>query len=125
MRDSLEFLFRQRGYVVLAAQNGAEALARAAENEIDGAIVDVNMPGMNGIDVCRALRTQAAGRGRNIAVWIMTGARTLELSRQATEAGALALFGKPFDLAELFQHFEAALGPQALPKPVADVLDEL
>ncbi len=110
VRDSLRFLFLRRGYDVRVAENGAEGLAIAGGQVIDAAIVDVNMPGMNGIDVCRALREQATAAGRSIPVWIMTGARTPDVERRAAEAGALAVLGKPFDFADLFRQFDEKLG---------------
>lgn len=125
VRDALLFLFRQRGYEVLLAENGEQGLALAAKSSVDGAFIDVNMPGMNGIEVCRLLRQQIAPQGRPPAVWIMTGARTMELQRQALEAGALALLGKPFDLEDVFRQLQEVLGPQELPPPAPDVLDQL
>lgn len=106
VRESLKFLLLRRGYIVLIAEGGREALALSAQHPVDGALVDVNMPEMNGIEVCRALRQQATAAGREIAVWMMTGARTSEVLKQAREAGALDLFGKPFDLPALYRRFE-------------------
>jgi CheY-like chemotaxis protein len=125
VRDSLRFLLMRRGYTVLLAENGAEGIALAAQGQATGALVDVNMPGMNGIDVCRALKEQAAAHQRSLAVWVMTGARTPELLRLATEAGALALLGKPFDFPDLYQRFDEVLGKQEPPSPESDVLDQL
>lgn len=125
VRESLRFLLLRRGYTVHVAENGRDGIALAASGNIDGALVDVNMPGMNGVEVCRALREQAAARGQSIAVWMMTGARTQELGKQALEAGALALLGKPFDFGDLFRRFDETLGPVQPPKPQPDVLDEL
>ena len=115
VRDSLRFLFLRRGYEVLVAENGMVGLALAAQNRVDAAMVDVNMPGMNGVDVCRGLLEQATGTGRPMAVWIMTGARTPELEKRAHEAGALALLGKPFDFAELFRQMDEKLGVPPIP----------
>jgi CheY-like chemotaxis protein len=117
VRESLRFLLRRRGYEVLTAESGAEAIALAAQHPVDGAIVDVNMPGMNGIEVCRALREQAAAAGRSIAVWMMTGARTPELIKRAELVGALAVLGKPFDHEELFQQLDSKLGPPPSGEP--------
>lgn len=106
VRESLKFLLVRRGFSVLVAEDGYEALRIAAEHPIDGAMVDVNMPGMNGIEVCRALRERAAATGREIAIWMMTGGRSPELVRLSREAGALDLLGKPFDLPALYRRFE-------------------
>lgn len=106
VRESLKFLLLRRGYSVLVAEDGPEALALAGQHVVDGALVDVNMPGMNGIEVCRHLRQNAAAAGREIAVWMMTGARTPEVVQLARAAGALELLGKPFDLHALYRRFE-------------------
>ncbi len=106
VRESLKFLLLRRGYNVLVAEDGPEALKLAEQHVVDGAMVDVNMPGMNGIEVCRALNQRAAASGRAIAVWMMTGARTPETVKLAREAGALDLFGKPFDLPALYRRFD-------------------
>jgi CheY-like chemotaxis protein len=115
VRESLRFLFLRRGYDVLVAESGAEGIALASQHHVDAAMVDVNMPGMNGVDVCRALREQATAAGRSIVVWMMTGARTPDVAKRAQEAGAVALFGKPFDFADLFRQFDEKLGPMTEP----------
>lgn len=106
VRESLRFLFQRRDYEVVVAADGAQGLALAAQRAFDCAMVDVNMPGLNGIEVCRRLHEQARATDHPIAVWVMTGARTPELARRAVEAGAIALLGKPFDLPELFRRLE-------------------
>jgi DNA-binding response OmpR family regulator len=106
VRESLRFMLLRRGYAVFVAENGMEGLAVAEQHTIDGAMVDVNMPGMNGIEVCRGLHEQAAARGHEISVWVMTGARTPEITKLALEAGAIEVLSKPFELAALFRRFE-------------------
>lgn len=115
VRESLRFLLSRRGYNVVVAEDGPEAVRLAAEHVIDGAMVDVNMPGMNGITVCRTLHEHAATAGRRIAVWLMSGVRTTNVLAQGREAGALDLLCKPFDVASLFRQFDqafAALPPE-------------
>ena len=110
VRESLRFLFEHRGYVTAVASGGAEALALAGQRAFDGAIIDVNMPGMNGLALCRNLQARAAETGQELAVWMMTGARTTDLAKAATEAGALALLAKPFDFDDLFRRFNERFG---------------
>ncbi len=125
VRDSLQLLFERRGYTVLSAANGFEALDLGARHAIDGAIIDVNMPGMSGLAVCRTLRTRASEAGWNLPVWMMTGARTPELERAARESGALAVLTKPFDYAELFTRFDEQLGGPPTPPPAEASADTL
>ena len=106
VRDILQMVLSRRGYTVFVAESGGAAIALCAEHAIDGAIVDVHMPGMDGLQVCRSLRNQASVAGRGLAVWLMTGAHTRELAQLAAEAGALALFKKPFDLTDLYKRLE-------------------
>ena len=106
VRESLRFLFEHRGYATALATCGTEALALAEQRVFDGALVDINMPGMNGIAVCRSLHARAAETGHKLAIWLMTGARTSELAKAAAEAGALGLLAKPFDFDELFRDFD-------------------
>ena len=113
VRESLRFLLSRRGFHVLVAQDGPEAVRLAGEHQIDGAMVDVNMPGMNGIAVCRSLRDSASATGRSIAVWLMSGTRTPDILHQGREAGALDLLCKPFDLALLYRHFDQAFAGAA------------
>lgn len=126
VRESLRFLLLRRGYAVLVAENGPDALSLAAQHAVDGALVDVNMPGMSGIEVCTELRRRAAEASRAVPVWLMTGARTPDLAKAAQVAGALALLGKPFNFADLFRRFDEQLGgPPEPPRPPPDALDAL
>jgi DNA-binding response OmpR family regulator len=126
VRESLRFLLMRRGYHVLEAEDGAKGVALAAQQPIDGAFVDVNMSGMNGIAVCRELHAQAAAAGRKIAVWMMTGARTNEIEKASVEAGALLLLQKPFDIPDLLQRVETEIGLPVPPaSPPASSVDEL
>ena len=125
VRESLVFLFEHRGYRVSAADGGVAGIALAKEQAFDGAIVDVNMPGMDGVQTCRALKAQAEKLGRPLPVWMMTGVSTSEVIRAAKEAGAITVFSKPFDFPELFRHFDAVMGPVEPPKAPADPLDDL
>lgn len=113
VREALRFLFLRRGYSVLLAENGPEGIALAGTQPVDGALIDVNMPGMNGVDVCRTLKTNALAAGRDLPVWMMTGARSPEVEKLALAAGALVLLAKPFDFADLFRRFEAQFGDAA------------
>jgi CheY-like chemotaxis protein len=109
VRETLRLLLERRGYQVLVAENGPAGVALAAGQPIDGAMVDVHMFGMDGVAVCRALRAQAAGAGRDLAVWLMSGARSAEVIEAGTQAGACAVLGKPFNLPQLYEMLERRL----------------
>lgn len=111
VRESLRFLLLQRGYHVHLADGGAQGIAFVKEHVIDGALVDVQMPGMNGFEVTRALREHAAVTGRPLAIWMMTGGRSPELMNRSAEVGALGLLGKPFDVPDMYRRFDEQFGP--------------
>ncbi len=87
---------------------------------MSGALIDVHMPGMNGIELCRALRKHGTASGGPTPVWLMTGAATAEVQKQTAEAGALAVLGKPFDMTELVERLNEQLGGVASTVPTND-----
>jgi|SRR5436190_9246389 DNA-binding NarL/FixJ family response regulator len=78
--------------VVGQASDGDEALAGIVECQPDVALLDVRMPGMSGIEVCR--RLHADGSAPSARIVLITGTPDPVLSTQAAEAGAVALLGK-------------------------------
>jgi len=103
LRLRLELL----GYAVVQAVNGVEALELAREQEPSLAILDVMMPGLDGLEVVRQLR---AGNSR-IPVILLT-ARIQESDVSAgIAAGADAYLGKPFDAADLRDKVHELLAP--------------
>lgn len=123
VRITLQYTLGLAGYRTLGADSGATALAAAENEQIDGALIDVHMPVMNGFDTTRRLREQATARGRELRVWLMTGAPNGAVERRRIELGALGLFDKPFDhddlLARLERGFSAPLPPLPAETPPA------
>jgi chemosensory pili system protein ChpA (sensor histidine kinase/response regulator) len=87
VRATLAAWFTRRGYTVLLARDGADALDHFAHAQVDAVMVDVRLSNMDGAEVCRALRAQAQAEGRDLPVWLMTGARTPEPEKFAATAG--------------------------------------
>ena len=91
------------GYEVVAVTNGAEALDRLATEQPDLVVLDVSMPHVDGLTVCRVLRAE----GHRVPVLMLT-ARTETGDRVAgLDAGADDYVTKPFDLDELFARLRA------------------
>jgi len=89
----------QLGFEVVVRSSGQEALACLAEVNPDVALVDLQMPGLGGIDVLRAVR---AG-DPECQVILMTGNATVDTAIEAVKAGALDYLTKPFDFDRLRQ----------------------
>ncbi|HVJ49194.1 response regulator [Desulfitobacterium sp.] len=97
VRRLLYETFREEQHEVLMAANGKEAL-KILENFIpDLILMDMKMPGMNGIDTLRQIRSF----NKEVSVIMMTAYGDAQNLEQARELGVLHYMGKPFDLFEL------------------------
>jgi CheY-like chemotaxis protein len=105
VRQVVQSMLNMAGYRALSAEDGATALAIYAGEAVDGAILDVDMPNMTGVELCAALRAQAAAQRRPILLWLMTGVVRPELVSDAIAAGARGVLGKPFTREELLACF--------------------
>ena len=105
IRDLLVLNLRNAGYAVTAVADGREALAHQTEQARDLLILDLMMPGLDGLEVCKALR--AKGSATPI---LMLTAKSTELDRVlGLELGADDYLTKPFSLAELLARVKALL----------------
>lgn len=98
-RRLLTTLLGGEGYRLVTADNGAEALERAAQVAPDLIMLDVVMPGIDGYEVCRRLR--ADRRLAEVPVMMVTALNDRESRLRGIEAGADDFIAKPFDRAEL------------------------
>lgn len=96
VRDTLQILLTHFGYEITVAENGPRGIELFGTAPFDGAVVDLHMPAMNGLEVCRVLREKAGGAIRDFPVWIITGARTREAADSAAQVGARTMLSKPF-----------------------------
>jgi two-component system alkaline phosphatase synthesis response regulator PhoP len=105
IRTALEDDFRLENYEVTVAADGIEGLAKAADLNTDLIILDVMLPGMNGFDICRKLRSQ----GVRTPI-IMLTAKGQEIDRiVGLEIGADDYVTKPFSPRELQARVKAVL----------------
>jgi two-component system, OmpR family, KDP operon response regulator KdpE len=106
------------GYEVEDAKSGEEALAKLREYHPDLVLLDMNMPGMGGLDACREIRA-----GANVGIIMLTVRNTEADKVQALDAGADDFVTKPFSTPELLARIRAALrrvpaSPQTSPMRV-------
>ena len=93
-RELLQQLLTLDGYEVRAVGGGQAALA-LLKNEIpDVAVIDLRMPGMDGLELCRKIR-RLAPRGNDLPVLMLTGMDDDETRQAAIEAGAHEVLAKP------------------------------
>jgi adenylate cyclase len=102
----LEAVLQPRGYEVLTAGSGPEALEAMTRDHPDLVLLDVVMPGMDGYEVCERLRADPAGA---VLPVVMVTASGNEQKLRALEAGADDFIAKPFDKAELLARVRSLL----------------
>jgi CheY-like chemotaxis protein len=96
-RGMLKTMLKMRGYEPVVANTPAEGLKYAAIPAVEAVLVDYDIPGMNGLEFCCQLQAQNRASGRDLPVWIMTGALDPEVGKSAGEVGALLVVRKPFN----------------------------
>ena len=105
--DLLQYNLEQEGYRTLSAKNGNDGIEIARQEKPDLIILDVMMPGMTGIEVCRKLRQDAYLRHTPI---LMLTARTEEETQvESLDVGADIYFSKPISIPVLASQIRALL----------------
>ena len=99
IRRSAGFMLKTSGYLVKSYPSGVELLKQARQLDGGCILLDVRMPGMDGLEVQRELR----GRGISLPVIVMTGHGDVNVAVQAMKAGAVDFIEKPFEKATLLQ----------------------
>jgi two-component system response regulator MprA len=106
VRESLRRALELEGYEIDLAEDGEEALRRLeTQAEPDAMILDVLMPGVDGLEVCRRLR----GQGSRLPVLMLTARVEVENRVEGLDAGADDYVTKPFALDELKARLRALL----------------
>ena len=106
IRRSAAFMLKTSGYAVQAWPSGIDFLKEAGAVEKGCVLLDVRMPGMDGLTVQRTL----ADRGIAMPVIILTGHGDISIAVQAMKAGAVDFLEKPFERERLLSAIEAAYG---------------
>lgn len=115
----------QEGYQVEKAMCGSEGLAKLLQEPFDCALVDLVMPEMSGIDLCRQLRCRSRMTGDSLALLMLTGQETKEDLTQALEAGADDFVGKSSDMAVLKGRIRALLRRRFCQEDNRRIVEEL
>lgn len=115
IRIGLEENLKFEGYEVHCSENGQEGLEAYRANKPDLVILDVMMPGIDGFEVCRQIRSQC-----NVTPIIMLTAKGTEIDKVVgLEIGADDYLTKPFGMRELFARIKAALRRKQLSNDTA------
>ena len=107
VRQTTKDILESAGYEVVTAINGKDALEKLKTEKVDLALVDFNMPEMNGLEFCRAVKSSTLDL--KIAMLTASG-YTRERDAEITALGVLAYVRKPFTARELLNWVKRLLG---------------
>jgi len=120
LRELLNFALRQAGYLVIQAADGVEALQRFEEEHPDLVILDVNMPHLNGFEVCRRIRAERA-----TPVMLLTVRNSEEDQVHGLDLGADDYLTKPFSPRTLKARVRALLRRSEVEPRIPEVAGDL
>lgn len=103
LADALEVILKHKGYVTEAVDNGIDALEYLQMESYDLVLLDIMMPGMNGLEVLKRIREE----GNRIPVLLLTARSQLEDKVSGFRTGADDYLTKPFAMEELLVRIEA------------------
>jgi len=109
LQRALSIGLSARGYEVFTASSGEDGLAQAAEHRPEFVILDIGLPGIDGIDVLRALRSWSS-----VPVIVLSARHSEEAKVDALDAGADDYVTKPFGINELMARLRA-VGRRRMP----------
>jgi len=104
LRRVMRAALTKQGYIVGDVRSGEAALEKLREERFDLIILDRNMPGMGGVEACRAIRENS-----DIGIIMLTIRKSEEDRIEALDAGADDYITKPFSMPELFARIRANL----------------
>ena len=105
VRTAMSSLVRSLGFAACAFASAEEFLASPQLNDTSCLVVDVQMPGMSGLD----LQSELAARDRSIPIIFITAFPEERIRKRAEAAGAAGFFSKPVDSVALIRCLESAL----------------
>src|SRR5579864_5608213 len=105
MRFAVRMLLERSGHSVMEAENGEDALAKIDEGKPDLVLLDMRLPGMDGIQILQKVREKQ----KDLPIIMVTGYGNVELAEQALKLGADHYLSKPFHNKELIDVIQQVL----------------
>src|ERR1043166_5253140 len=105
IQRAIQALLKGRGHEIFIAGSGEAGLEILERERPDIVLIDVWLPGMNGLETLQAIKTRQAGT----PIIVMTGSGTMDLAIEASKVGAFDYRLKPFDPTQMLQLIEKAL----------------
>lgn len=109
VRELVNLILQKRGWSTLTAENGERALSALESETVDLVLMDVQMPGMDGLETTMAIRRREAGSGTRIPIIAMTAHALQEDRDLCLEAGMDDYLSKPIQMTDLYSTVERHL----------------
>lgn len=106
MCRTLSFILERKGYSVTTAMDGEEALERFRERDYDLSLIDIKLPGPDGVETLKMLRKEKP----DALVIMMTAYAVEDKVKEAMDEGISAVFYKPMDMDLVIRKIEDAIG---------------
>jgi two-component system nitrogen regulation response regulator NtrX len=110
VRESVRVILQDEGYTVIEAEDGQDALSKVSSEKPDGVLLDIWMPGIDGIETLRGIKNMDG----DLPVVIMSGHGNIETAVQAAKLGAFDFLEKPLSIDRLILVLRNALSQRAL-----------
>jgi CheY-like chemotaxis protein len=107
-RELLSVLLYRQGYKVIEAGSGPEVLLKASGTHPDLIIMDLDLPGLDGIQAAQRIHGNPGLSG--IPIFVVSAYLTPEVEAEVRAAGCVEMFGKPFDVSSLLETISITLG---------------
>ncbi|MDI6802406.1 MAG: sigma-54 dependent transcriptional regulator [Bacteroidota bacterium] len=123
IRDAVKMILTYEKYEVMLAEDGSKGLAALnnPENQIDAVLLDVKMPGMDGIEVLQTIKS----RHTDLPIIMISGHGTIETAVEATKLGAFDFLTKPLDRDKLLVTLRNALEHKKLTSEIETIRQKL
>jgi two-component system KDP operon response regulator KdpE len=105
IRLSLKTILSNLGFMIIEAGRGEEAVSLARTAQFDAVLLDINMPGMGGVEACRIIRRSSP----RLPILMLTVQGSEDRKVEALDAGADDYITKPFQLRELIARLRSAV----------------
>ena len=123
-RAILAAMLEQHGHLVSQAESGEQALEMARHQAFDLILMDMHLPGIDGLEASRSIRHQTRGMNRDTPVIALTASVAPDDIRRYLAAGLKAVVAKPVQWPRLTQAFSQALGIRIQPELEQPLLQE-
>jgi CheY-like chemotaxis protein len=121
----MEKLLAKRGHTVQVVSNGREALTRANAAEFDLLLLDLHMPGLDGLQVIRSIREREQATGSHLPVIALTARSRKEDRELCLAAGMDGFLAKPIQTDDLWETIDRVVGAPAptIDRPIPPIVD--